>query len=549
MSDPTDNANTENVNADDVEPTPTAPVEVPGTELERVEVQQDAVPSTDEPEVPPAAAFEHPFVEEILDDERPGKVVTARGVALVGARVAAGVVGIGVAIAAIGATMFVPIPSVTATPPSMLVTPVPTAQQLVCPGAMLRLADETGAGANVSSPLGSPSLRFASSSGPVDATPLASSEAGTGATDAAPTIISTLPDAAQAGQRILISGAQSQDVSAGDFVGLAAAACTPVSGDTWLVGGSSEVGRTTLISLSNPTEVPATVDLEIYGDRGLVSAPGTAGIIVPAGGQRVLPLAGFQPGLTTPVVRVMSTGGQVSASLQQSVVRGLQPGGLEIIGASAAPARQIAIPGVRVDDLAAVQSLLAGGQTFDDVATVLRLFSPSGAEATVSVLPETPTGTGTSFVVTVPAGRVIEIPIDDIGVGSYTVSIDATEPVVAGVRVSTAVGEATDFAWPSSAPLLSETAQFSVAQGAAGLVHLFNPTDAEVTVRLSGGLEDVEIVIPAATAVTLPVVGGNYTIDGFESLAAAITLGVAPQISSYAVQPPGATSGPVTVFP
>ena len=96
--------------------------------------------------------------------------VTARRVVIAGARVVAGAVGIGIAVVTIAASALVPWPSVSSVPPSVVVVPVPTAQQLVCSGAVLRLADDIGQGATTASAIGAPSIRYSSSSGSVDAT-------------------------------------------------------------------------------------------------------------------------------------------------------------------------------------------------------------------------------------------------------------------------------------------------------------------------------------------------------------------------------------------
>src|SRR5690606_10588399 len=172
------------------------------------------------------------------------------------------------------------------------------------------------------------------SSGPVESEPLSRSDAGTGGTDAAPLLVSTPPGATEGDLATLISGAQVQQAQVGEFVGLTASSCASATGDSWLPAGSTSVGRTTLITLSNPTEVPATVGLELYDSTGRVSAPGTSGIVVPPDGQRVLSLAGFVPNIPDPVVRVTSLGGQVVANLQQVTVRGLDAGGVDIVARS-----------------------------------------------------------------------------------------------------------------------------------------------------------------------------------------------------------------------
>jgi len=498
------------------------------------------------------------FLEQEVEEVVTRAPLTAKRVAIVGVRMVAGVVGLGVAVATVAASVLLPLPTVSSTAPSVLVTPVPTAQQLVCAGSVLRLADDTGQGATTSSAIGLPSVRSDSSSGAVDSVPLSQSDASTGGTNAAPLVISTPPNPADPTEVILLSGAQAQQVTEGEFVGLAAAACTAVSGDTWLVGGATTVGRTTLLTLSNPTEVPATVNLELYGERGLITAPGTSGIVVPASGQRVLSLAGFAPNVESPVVRVMSTGGQVTAELQQSIVRGLDPGGLDIIGAGTGPALETVIPGLRVAEIVTVETLLAGGAGFGDLATVLRLFAPGEGtvETTISVAPEDGVGAGSSIAFELDAGRVTEVPIPDLADGSYTVRVESNRPLVAAVRVSSAApapeGEpiATDFAWLSSASELVTQAQVTVASGPNPVVHLANPTTAAASVSLTGGGEDVVVELPAGASTSIPVDGGDtYTLGGFDRLYAAVSLAGDGMIARYSARPVGAGSTAILIYP
>ncbi|MFW8745689.1 DUF5719 family protein, partial [Mesorhizobium japonicum] len=152
----------------------------------------------------------------------------------------------------------------------------------------------------------------------------------------------------------LLAGAQSQIAAADDESGLAAAACAEPSGSTWLVGGATTTGRTTLLTLANPTQVDATVTLAIFGEKGVVQAPGLSGIVVTAGAQRVIPLAGFAPDLASPAIHVTARGGRIVASLQQSTVRGLDAGGVDLVGATADPSTSLRIPGIRVLGAAAV---------------------------------------------------------------------------------------------------------------------------------------------------------------------------------------------------
>ena len=518
---------------------------------------------------------ETPFDDDGFDDAEPEAVktpVTLRGAAVVGGRVLAGVIAIASSVAVVAAASVLSLPAVSVLPtisvqpPSELVTPVPTAQLLVCPGSALRLADETGQGATTASALGVPTLDFASNTGQVDAASLTESDASTGGTPAAPTLLSTLPSVADPSAQVLVSGAQAELVDSGDYVGLLTSSCATPSGDSWLVGGSTGVGRTTLITLSNPSEVSATVTVELFGERGAIVAPGTSGIVVAPQGQRVLSLAGFQPGIQSPVVRVMSTGGQVVANLQQSIVRGLEPGGMDLVGASAPPSLSTVIPGVVLTDLAAVQDLAAGGASFGDAATALRLFAPGegAVTATVTIVPvESATGAGDttvlgdSFSIEFEAGRVTDVPLETLGTGSYSVRIDTDQPAVAAVRVTAAepalAGGANDFAWLSSAQPLTGLTQFTVARGPSPTLHLVNPSESSVTLSLtelgSASAAPTEVTLAPRSAAAIPITAGqSYLIGGAVELYAALSFAQGSAIGGYPLAPPGIGSSPVRVF-
>ncbi len=530
----------------------------------------DASPPDNRP--PAASAFDDDAFD---DDDEPEVVktpVTLRGAAVVGGRVLAGVIAIASSVAVVAAASVLSLPAVSllptisVQPPSELVTPVPTAQLLACPGGALRLADETGQGATTASALGAPELDFASNTGQVDATSLSDSDASTGGTPAAPTLISTLPSVADPSAQVLVSGAQAELVDSGDYVGLLTASCATPSGDSWLVGGSTAVGRTTLLTLSNPSEVSAIVTVELFGERGAIVAPGTSGIVVAPQGQRVLSLAGFQPGVESPVVHVTSTGGQVVANLQQSIVRGLEPGGMDLVGESAPPSLRTVIPGVVLTDLAAVQELAAGGASFADAATALRLFAPGEGTVTaiVTIVPvDGVTGAGDttvlgdSFSIDFEAGRVTDVPLETLGTGSYSVRVDTDQPAVAAVRVTAAVpavaGGANDFAWLSSAQPLSGLNQFTVARGPSPTLQLVNPGESSVTVSLtelgSASAAAIEVTLAPRSAAAVSVSAGqSYLIDGAVELYASLSFADGAAIGGYPLAPPGVGSASVRVF-
>jgi hypothetical protein len=492
---------------------------------------------------------------------------TLRSATRISARVVVGILAIAVAGATIAAAALVPVPHVTASVPSSIVKPVPAAQQLVCPGGLLRLSNAEGTSATTPSAIGRASVTSASTTSEPTSTPFSSSDAGTGGTASAPVLLGA--SAASAGSKTigLVAGAEAQAVSTSEFAGLASAGCVAGSGDVWLAGGSNAVGRTTLLTLADASAVPATVSLEIYGENGIVSAPGMSGIIVPASGQRVISLAGFAPDVASPVVHVTSRGGQVVANLQQSTVRGLEPGGIDFVGEQLTPTRTTVIPGVVIANSKAVQSRL-GEPGFDDLSTIMRVFVPGskGTTARVSVIPENGKADGNAFAVPVDAGKVTDLPIDDaaqggtpLADGSYTFVVTTSVPVVASVRVSTvgsaAVSSVADFAWMAPSQRLDDAALIAiperVSKGMTSALHLQNPTHvAEHVILRSSKGPTIKVTVPAGSAASVPVVSGaSYRASGVTALYASVTSQNDGGLTGFSVAPPEQSSSALRIYP
>ena len=492
------------------------------------------------------------------DDHEPKPKRTAKGAAIVGVRVLAGTVGIAVAAAAIVAAALVPIPTVSQAPVPVTVTPVPTAQQLVCPGSLFQLGDETGQDATTASSIGAASVAFDSTSGSVTASPLADATAVADDGTLEPVVLSSPVGDTSVDDDVLISGAQTQVAARGDFRGLAATNCAQAVTETWLVGGATATGRTTLITLVNPSDTSSTVNISIFGEEGAVSAPGAEGIVVQPHSQRVLSLAGFAPGIQAPVVRVMSKGGQIVANLQQSTVRGLEPGGVDIVGSTKGPSTSQVIPGVVVANSETLQSRL-GEDGFADLDTALRVYLPGEqlADVTVDVVSEAEGGASSTFSITLEPGVVTDVPVDGLVDGSYTVTLTAELPVVAGLRVATVppAGEVpssgSDFAWLAGVQALRDRALFTVAAGPTPQLHVFNPTDeaAELSIDAISG-DDIDLLVPAGGSAYVDVVEGTtYELGGFDTLYGSISYLSETDLASYAVLPPTSISAPIEIYP
>lgn len=477
---------------------------------------------------------------------------TARRAAVASARAAAATVGIGIAVLAIVLAVFAPLPHLSVSPPAVTVSPVATPQQLVCPGAVLQLGDAQGQGASTATAI-APTAIATGAIGATGATAGTAKATPFGTDQGSPTLVTS----GGVDPSTIVAAAQSQAVSTTTVSGLAAATCAAVSTDTWLVGGSTVTGRTTLVTLANPSDVAATVALSIFDEKGAVTAPGATGIEVAPGTQRVVSLAGFAPDAAAPVVHVTSSGGHIVANLQQSVVRGLEPGGLDIVAATTGPALSLTIPGLVEATPDDVESRIAKSDDDADLATIVRLYLPGAAPATatISIAPEG-SAKGQSFDQPLNPGVVTDVPIQGLTTGTYTVTVTSTAPVVGAVRaaaVSTpdSGANSSDFAWfASPTPVKSATA-FSVPAGPGPTLHLANPSAAELVATVTAGDGSPQrITVPAKASVSVPVTSGaTYGLVAAAPVSATISFASTAQLASVTVDPRLADAEPIVVYP
>jgi hypothetical protein len=481
-----------------------------------------------------------------------------RTMARLGGRAAAMLVALALTAATLAAAALVPWPEHRITPPSLVVQPAESRQQRVCPGPLLTLADDA-AEATTASSIGSASGETAVEppDEAVSETPIEAPENPDAAEDGTPFAIATEPGAVGAG---LLAGAQSQTASTDTLAGFAAAACAEAVTDTWLVAGATDLGRTALVLLANPTAVSATVDVRVIGESGPVEAPSALGIIVPAGTQRVLSLAGLAPNLRSPVVHVTSTGGAIAASLEHSVVLGLVPAGVELTGAAAAPANTQIIPGLRLTESGGVDP--SDDHAEGDDFPAVRLLAPGdeAVDVSIGILPESGTG-GSTIDVTLQPDRAIDVPLGVLDAGVYTLRLEGDGAFVAAARATTGTpGEVTpgtaeaeasvDLAWSVATMPLLDDAIIAVAQGPSPSLHLANPggRDATATVTIDG--DSREIAVPAGGAASVDLDSGSTVLlSDVEGLHAAVSYAGRDALSSFAVQPPGPLDAPIEVYP
>jgi len=478
-----------------------------------------------------------------------------RAAALFGARAVAGLAGLGVIVASVGAAGLIAWPTVEAAPTSVVVSPTPSEQQRVCPGPLLTLAEDSSQAQSVSS-VGAAAAVFGARPAAADSDWIQPESTDLAAPDNANTsgapLLLRVPTPPGSAAAPLVTGSQSQIAAGETLGGLAVAGCGEAAGDSWLVGGSTDVGRTSLVLLSNPTTVVATVDLTVFGETGEVDAPGSTGILVQPGSQRVVSLAGLAPNLRSPVVHMQSHGGQVAATLQQSIVRGLEPGGVDLIGASSGPAESQFIAGVIVTAGTGAEAATEVGGLADDVTTV-RVLVPGTAAATVQVGVTDASGqaNGSSLEVDIQPGVATEVPLTGLASGTYSLKLTSDEPIVAAAQSSAAGSAGRDFSWFASSDSLTDEFLVATADGPSPQLNLVNTgsTGATYTVAPEQG-ESFTVTVQAGGAATLAIAAAErYLVSGGETTVASVAFSGDGLLSAFALSQAGPLAAPIRVYP
>ncbi len=445
-----------------------------------------------------------------------------------GARLLAGaVIAVG-CVAGVVAAVAVPWPEIESERAQVFVRPAAGDTTLVCNGPFRAIGRDT-LNAQQMSPAGRPSLTL-DSSGPRDASDIAVSDL-TG--EAAPPQRFTA--SAQQGSASLVAAAEAVSIAAEDLSGLAASACREPSTESWLVGGTVETGTSDLIILSNPGDVTSTATLTVFGTE-----PTSTTEIVPAGTQVAIPLASVAAGLQQPVVRVTAAGAPLRAVLQSSLIRTLDPSGIDLQDTAGAPSETLTFAGVQVRN-----------PSDDTPVTVLRLMATdqaTHAEVTVRAAGEIVKEMSVPLEAQVPA----ELGLEDLERGDYSIEVDAGAPVVGATRQTTRIGPGSDFSWMTPAPAISEEVMLAVPKGPGTRLHLVNTQDEDVNVTLApttGGAERTASV-PAAGSVVVDVSAGTtYTLATDAPLHVAILMAGTDALAGWPIWPSAAAQEQIIVYP
>lgn len=338
--------------------------------------------------------------------------------------------------------------------------------------------------------------------------------------------ISVLSADAQNNHQAAAGAVLSYTAEDGDLQGSAAAACQQPGNDLWLVGANTALGRSAVLNLTNASGTPATVSLDLFGADGPVQAPGSRGLLVAPGTTRSIILAGLAPGQERLGVRVRSTGGPVAAVIQQSVLRGLTPGGVDFITPGTAPSVSQVATGLEIQDPAALAALKAK-PGFADAGPALEVAVPGAADAVVEIKLYGPDGQKAlpgGGVVTAKAGAVTEVSLAGIPAGTYTVAASSDVSFAATARLTRGLqsGDAADIAFSAASARLGSQhivavprtgdRQLVLGAPAGGAAVTYTPITADGKIRTAG---TADIAGGTTTSIKIPADVGGSPLVGY----------------------------------
>lgn len=355
-----------------------------------------------------------------------------------------------------------------------------------------------------------------------------------------------LQAAASADTTALAAGAALARSDSGDLRGLTAGSCSQPAPSTWLVGGQTEAGASSRLTLANPGETPVNVTAQMWGATGALEEPVT--VTLPANDVRqvLLESVSMEPRLA---VHLSVDGGAVAASIQDTMLNGLVAAGTATVTPTVAPTQELQIGPVPI---------------YSNGGGSLRLVNPGDEVATVAldVLgAEGSTELPGAQDLQIDPHTVIDVALDGIDPGYASIAVHSDQPVTGSVQLSRTgqPGEldpdqpVIDRAWvPATAPaehgLLPVLGLGSIVDGASVAVANPGGTDLQVQVRPIGADgqpgDTTEVSVPAGATVN---VGDDEELQLAEASAVEITGG--PVLASLAMSGDAGDGSLVGVLP
>lgn len=291
---------------------------------------------------------------------------------------------------------------------------------------------------------------------------------------------------ARPGAPALTTGFETVEGSSGDLTGLATLTCAQAASSFRILAGSGATGSNSQLLLSNPGDAPVQAEVKLMTPGGGAAEP--TELSIKAGEQRAVRLAGLAGGAEALAVDVTVDGGVLAGSVQETVLDGLKPQGIDLAAAGSDADRQQVLTGLNGKD---VRVRVANpGKGLAEVG--LKAFGPDG-EIDIPRQSMTVVGHG-----------VAEADLGDLEATSLV--IDADQQIQAGAFIGQDGKKgASDFGSVQASESLAETQIMALPRTGETSLHL-SPGQGRVQVQGmldNGSLTDPQTVDLNPTGTTV----------------------------------------------
>ena len=243
-----------------------------------------------------------------------------------------------------------------------------------------------------------------------------------------------------------------------------------------MIGGSAVPGRSAILTIANVDDAPASVNIEVWTDKGKSGARSLEGVEIPPRSRQQLPLTLIEPGRTMYALHVVATSGQVSAAIVDRGQQALTSLGVDVIAPAPEPNR-VQIVGIIPEGARGAR---------------LAFVSP-GVPTTVRVSLLTDDGEfalADSEALAIDADRLnlVELP-DDALIGDVAVILRADDPITAGAAFSLNLRGGSDLASAPAMAAIYRAASLTIDAGvskATAMLRTDRPTRVTIVSGFAG---------------------------------------------------------------
>lgn len=204
--------------------------------------------------------------------------------------------------------------------------------------------------------------------------------------------------------------------------GLASADCSMPERSQWFLGPETGSEAASLLTLTNPHQRDATVEVTTHSAEGQTGSLGSTTVLVPAESTRTVNMAALTDDAAQLAVHVQASGAPVAGHLQSSHASGGSGRGTDWLPGMAAPSEEHHMLGVPAGAAERPQLwIYTPGE--DGGAVELQVFDADG-QVTID----------TPGVFSVEAGQVAVVDLEGLDTGTYEVVVSTEQPSLAAVR-------------------------------------------------------------------------------------------------------------------